>query len=359
MISERNKIEEYVNLIGNKDKKNYIFEIIDQLENGKDFIAYHGSCTDGSITAALLKYFEAEKIFIPLNYDVLKDKILRPFLIKQDWYAIVDLEPFNEKTLELFVDHHRSVIGSVINAKRIHFEVGSLGPSAAFVLYNSLVGLKSIPEYLKKLVDVSKVTDTASFAIDPPTELVSGVDLSFIDNFDRLCWFVQDATNIEDNFSLKMNNEIVTGLSKEGIIYLLSNKRIKAINKIREKRITAYEFIKSLEITTLMTIINTPDNAIKQYIALKLGKMGVKVIAFLSQKENVVTISLRQSKLNRPDEIEFFRLDLLAKLFSPTGGGGHAEAAGSISSSIEEAINVLKEWSREKKLDLSIVEYKK
>ena len=358
MTSEKNRIEEYVSLIGNKEKKNYIFEIIDQLENGQDFIAYHGSCTDGSITAALLKYFETDKIFIPLNYDVLKDKVLRPFLTKQDWYAIVDLEPFNEKTLELFVDHHRSVIGSIIKAKRIHFEVGNLGPSAAFVLYNSLVGINSIPEYLKQLVAVSKVTDTAAFAIDPPTELISAGNLSFIDDFDRLCWFVQDATNIEEIFSLKMNNEIVAGLSKEGIRYLVSNERIKATNKIRRKRIAANEFIKSLKITSLMTIINTPDNAIKQYIALKLGKMGAKVIAFLSQKDNVVTISLRQSKMNMHDEIEFFRLDLLAKLFSPTGGGGHAEAAGSISSSIEEAIKVLKEWAKEKKLNLSIVEYK-
>lgn len=350
-------IEEYILTITNSEKKNYILEIINQIENGSALIAYHGSCPDGSITAALLHYFEPDKTLIPLDYNILKDSVIRRYLIPQNWFAIVDLEPFNEYPLELFIDHHRSVIGQPINSKRIHFEVGELGPSAAFVLYNSLKALHSVPKHLQLLVEVSKVTDTASFAIDPPVEEVSKSDYDLLVNdFNKLCWFVQDATNIEEDYSLEKNNALTIGLSERGINFLFSDETIKKINKIRTKRLEAEKFIQSLNISSLMVVINVPDNSYKQFISLKLGKKGAKVIAFFSQKDDVVTISLRQSKLNTKAEIEFYRLDLLAKLFNESGGG-HAEASGSISPTLEYAIKIIKEWSKEKKLDYSINEY--
>ncbi len=357
MSSDKTIIEEYLLTITNQEKKNYLSEIIHQLELKNSFIAYHGSCTDGSITAALLYYFEPDKALIPLDYNLLKDSIIRDFLIKQNWFAIVDLEPFNEYTLELYVDHHRSVIGSPINAKRIHFEVGEFGQSAAYVLYNSLVGFHEIPFHLKKLVEVSKVTDTASFAIDPPVELISKSDYDRLDSdFDQLCWFVQDATNVEENYSLEKNNELVIGLSKEGIKYLFSKETINTVNKLREKRLLAEKFIQRLEIKPLMVIINSPDNAYKQYIALRLGKIGSKVIAFFSQKDEVVTISLRQSKRNTKEEIDYYRLDLLAKRFSESGGG-HSEASGSIAPTLDYALKIIREWSIEKNLDYLVHKY--
>ena len=353
MNSKLRDIENYIETISNKEKRDYAIEIIKEIEKGNQNIAYHGSCTDGSITAALFYSFEPEKTYIPLDYDILKDQTLRRFLVEQNWFAIVDLEPFNLNTLEIYIDHHRSVIGQTINARRIHFEVGQYGPSAAFVLYNAIQGIKTIPNKLKLLVDVSKVTDTASFAIDPPTELVSKDDLSFLKDFDKLCWFVQDATLIEENYSLKRNNDLVTGLANTGIDYLLSEQILKMINKQREKRILAEQFIRKLEISTLMVIINAPDNAYKQFISLRLGKIGAKVIVFLTQKEEIVTISSRQSKSNTKSEIEYYRLDLFAKKFNEAGGG-HAEASGSIAYSIDEALKVIKEWAKEKKLKYGI-----
>ena len=183
MIFNSKELQDYITKIPNKDKKQYVIDIIDKFSSDSEYIAYHGSCTDGSITAALMQFLEPDKQFIPLDYNVLKDKVIRQFLIKQNWFAILDLEPFNEKPLELFIDHHRSVIGSLINARRIHFEVGNLGPSAAFVLFNAFSGIYTIPDYLKQLVQVSKVTDTASFAIDPPSEIINKDDLSFLDDF--------------------------------------------------------------------------------------------------------------------------------------------------------------------------------
>ena len=358
MVYDSKELQDYITKIPNKDKKQYIIDIVNQLLPDSEYIAYHGSCTDGSITAALMQYLEPGKQFIPLDYNVLKDKIFRPFLRQQNWFAILDLEPFNENPLELFIDHHRSVIGILINARRIHFEVGSLGPSAAFVLYNAFSSIYEIPDYLKQLVQISKVTDTASFAIDPPTEKIDKNDNSFLDDFDRLCWFVQDATNIEDEYTLQKNNEIVRGLRESGITSLLTNERIKGANLQREKRTSANNFVLSLEIYPLMVIIDAPDNAYRQYIALKLGKIGAKVVVFLNQKENNVTISLRQSKSNSKSEIEFYRLDLFSKEFNETGGG-HSEAAGSISPSIEEALTVVEKWAKRKKLKYSVTKYRK
>ena len=324
--------------------------------SGKELVAYHASCPDGSITAALLRHYEPEKEFVPLDYNILKDKNLRNIICNQNWFAIVDLEPFNDKPMELYIDHHRSVIGKLIKANRIHFEVGKFGPSAAFVLYNSLIGTHEVPNYLKELVEISKITDTASFAIDPPTELVSKEEKWHLDDFDKLCWFVQDATNIEDSFTLQKNNEMVFGLEHKGTGYLLSDERIKSVNEQREKRLLGEKFISDLKVTDLMVIINVPDSTIKQFISLKLGKKGSKVIAFFSQKDNVVTISLRQSKSNTREEIEKFRLDLLAKRFNESGGG-HAEASGSISPSIDDAIKIANEWAKDKKLEISVTEY--
>lgn len=356
MNSRKANIEEYILTIPNMDKKNYILEIMNELDKKNENIAFHGSCTDGSITAALLYLYKPEKTYIPLDYNILKDAIIRKYLIKQNWFAIVDLEPFNKHPLELYIDHHRSVIGQTINSKRIHFEVGELGPSAAFVLYNSLIGTVSIPDYMKLLVDVSKVTDTASFRIDPPIEIVTKDNLSFLEDFDKLCWFVQDATNVEENYTLQKNNNLIMGLAKEGINFLLSNDMITNVNNQRSKRNLAQNFINNLTITPLMVIINTPDNSYKQFISLKLGKLGAKVIVFLNQKDDIITISLRQSKLNSKDEIEFYRLDLFAKKFNKSGGG-HAEASGSTSPSLDYAFGIVKKWAKEKKLKYSVNEY--
>lgn len=352
-------LKDYVLNLQNDDKKQYMLDILDKIFSEKDFIAYHGSCTDGSITAALMAFLEPTKTYIPLDYNVLKDKVLRPFLKDQNWFAILDLEPFNNKPLELYIDHHRSVIGTKINAKRIHFEVGKFGPSAAYVLYNAFSNINNIPAYLNQLVEVSRVTDTASFAIDPPIEIINKSDLSFLKDFDQLCWFIQDATNIEDDYSLEKNNELVFGMKEKGLESLLSAERIDCVNNQREKRRKANNFVDSLEILPLMVIVNAPDNTYRQYISLILGKRGAKVIVFLSQKqnENLVTISLRQSKLNTENEIEYYSLDLFAKQFNESGGG-HSEAAGSVSSSLEEALHVVKKWAKNKKLKYSVLEFR-
>ena len=64
----------------------------------------------------------------------------------------------------------------------------------------------------------------------------------------------------------------------------------------------------------------------------------------------------RQSKKNSSDEIANFRLDKLAKLFNQSGGG-HAEASGSASESLEKALGVITKWGSEKGLELTVNYY--
>ena len=109
----------------------------------------------------------------------------------------------------------------------------------------------------------------------------------------------------------------------------------------------------------MMVIVNSPSRTFQQTIALYLGKNGAKIIVFLNKKDKKsqkVSISLRQSKKNTPAEIEYLRLDLLAKKLN-SSGGGHAEAAGSATENLPEAFSILNDWAIQKQLDMEVINY--
>ena len=136
-------------------KKRYGLDVLDlcQIEGRK--VAFHSTCTDGIVSATIIKSIKNAEIFIPLDYWILKQEILRKYLSLINWYALVDLEPFNKKIIELFVDHHISSIGKPIQSKKVHMDIGKDGPSAAYVLLNTYSLLKEIPSHLKQLVNIS------------------------------------------------------------------------------------------------------------------------------------------------------------------------------------------------------------
>lgn len=349
------EIIKYIKTRVPKEKRQNYLDIIELTENKGRRVAYHGPCTDGAISAALLKHLNEGEVFIPLNYDILYDSTLRQYLRNLDWHAIIDLEPFNTNQIDLYVDHHRSVIGSPINARRIHFESGASGPSAAWVLYQSQY--EKFPFELQQLAEVSRITDTASYGISPPIENVNLNSIeSILEDFDQLCWFIQDGIFQDEEYSVASNNQMVEGLAIHGLKLLINQDTIDRINKLRENRKKTYEYADGLKITSLMILVNSQDKSFQQTLALYLGKRGgAKVIVFLNERENNVTISLRQSKNNSKEEIEKYRLDLLAKKLSPNGGG-HAEAAGSATATLSDALLVIDNWGKEKKLEKQIIE---
>ncbi len=232
-----------------------------------------------------------------------------------------------------------------------------MGPSAAWVLYQSIKENYSIPKEIVELVEVSRVTDTASFKIDPPIEHIQANHQipRYNNNFDQYCWFIQDATFFDNDYTIKANIELVDAFASDLKTVLTNKSTIDRVNTRRNQRKLAYDFAASISIVPLMVIINSPNKTFQQTLALILGQNGAKIICFLNEKEDLVTVSLRQSKKNTKAEIENYRLDLLAKKINPSGGG-HAEAAGSAIPDLNSGILIIREWANEKKLNMKLVD---
>ncbi|OLS20006.1 MAG: hypothetical protein HeimC3_42170 [Candidatus Heimdallarchaeota archaeon LC_3] len=357
-MNSSTNISEYISNIQNPEKKQYFSEIIDLLKKPGRKVAYHAFCTDGAISAALLKLVGEGDIFVPLDYSIINNKILGPWLSVQEWYAIVDLKPINTTfTAELYVDHHISGLGAKFNAKRIHFETGKTGPSGAFVLWKYMINKFKFPRYVKVLIEMSVITDTASYKTPAPITLFEKENYEFSDDqldskrFHKAIWDLQDALTFE-NKTVNPNNLCVDLLAKGGLEILLENEIIiKRINKHRSDRMLTLEFAKTLTATELTTIINPKTRNVQDFLVHYLTNNGAKVVVILKEDpfDKTCSISLRQSKLNQKSEKDKYRLDTFAKLFTG-GGGGHIEAAGSHSNSLKEAIEIIETWSKEKEL---------
>jgi hypothetical protein len=237
MIS-KDLVNEYISTLKNPEKKQYAKEVMEQLEEPGRKVAYHAFCTDGVISASLLKVAGEGDIFIPLDYSLINDETIGPYLSSFEWYAIVDLKPFNTSyTADLYVDHHISALGEKFNAKRIHFETGETGPSAAYVLWKYLKNKMEIPSFLTTLVEMSKITDTASYKHPGPITPYEKQDYEFnndqysSEKFHDVIWDLQDALTFVQK-TLNPNNSCLELLSKSGLATLFENDLIvKRLNR--------------------------------------------------------------------------------------------------------------------------------
>ncbi|MFW9930768.1 MAG: hypothetical protein ACFFD1_15375 [Candidatus Thorarchaeota archaeon] len=352
-----NTVLDYINTIKNPEKRKYALEVMELLKLPGRHVAYHAFCTDGAICAALLKWANEGDVFVPIDYFLIYDKKIGLYLSEYEWYAIVDLEPFNlNYQVDLYVDHHITVVGKKINAKRIHFETGTTGPSAASVLYRYLANKLEIPFYLTILAEMSKITDTASYKIPPLTVYYDSKNVEITkdeidsEKFHQLIWDLQDALTLI-NKTATPNNICVNLLSENGLASLLAQEDIiNRINIHRQERIKALDFAKSLNPAPLTIIINSQTRNIQDILVHYFTNKGAKIIASLKEDpfDKSCSLSLRQSKHNSLEEKELYRLDVLAQRFS--GGGGHIEASGASSPNKEEALKILIEWAKEKGL---------
>ncbi|MHA2277883.1 MAG: hypothetical protein ACXAC2_19040, partial [Candidatus Kariarchaeaceae archaeon] len=101
----------------------YAKELLTHLEtsinNQQPLYAVHGFCTDGGTAGAMIKHAIPESSIVPLDYGILKNDPWKALLVNLEWKGIVDLEPFNTKTIDWYVDHHLSTVGKAINANQI------------------------------------------------------------------------------------------------------------------------------------------------------------------------------------------------------------------------------------------------
>jgi oligoribonuclease NrnB/cAMP/cGMP phosphodiesterase (DHH superfamily) len=261
----------------------------------------------------------------------------------------------------LYVDHHISALEDKFNAKRIHFETGETGPSAAFVLWKYLKNKMEIPGYITTLVEMSKITDTASYKSPAPTTQFEKQDYNITtdqidsEKFHNIIWDLQDALTFETK-TLKPNNLCLELLSTNGLITLLENEEvIKRINIHRTDRRRTLEYAESLTPTELTAIINPRTRNIQDILVKWLSDHGTKIVVVLKEDlfDKTCSVSLRQSKKNTREEKDRLRLDMFAKMFSESGGG-HIEAAGSHIDSLVKGLEVVKSWGKEKNLEVSI-----
>ncbi len=327
-------------------KEKYKKRVLELLKESEKKVAYHFNCPDGIISAALVKHlFPNEKlIFIPLDYAFFKDETMIRDLANSNWFAIVDLEPFNHHPAEYFVDHHISNADKKFNANNVSFVAGA--PSAAFLIEKLFFA--KLPEYLKELVKISTVTDTASYKIPAPLDVQENPSEM---SWDEKIWFLQDVC--KSTFTIKEHDELLEFLSSEGWNGLWKNHLIEKVRRLRNKRKISKEIAQKIIISDFVVLIDEPLHYNLAYIASDLQKRGAIGAGYITVYPSEVKVSLRLSKSLSPEQVDKYRVDLLANTMS---GGGHKPASGAEMNSLEEALEKIKSWGRKKGIEVNIVD---
>ncbi|MHA1984872.1 MAG: DHHA1 domain-containing protein [Candidatus Hodarchaeales archaeon] len=348
------EVRNFLNSITDK-KKSFGFDVIDlcQMEGKK--VAFHSTCTDGIISAAVLKSTLEEAIFIPLDYWILKQVPTRNYLSNVKWHAILDLEPFNKDVTELYVDHHMSTINKIILSKKIHFETGLNGVSAANVLLRSIFDKHEVPDILFNIVEISKITDTANFDIKAP--VTSIVQNNVKNDFNEQVWYLEDACKSCEN--VQQNLELVELLSEKGLNGIFQNKVIHRVNYHRKKRKYYQNYGKKLESNDVVILINPPDTVAQDTIIhTLLEKPKTKVTFSLIETQSGTKISMRKSKRFEKSNPGLANKILLNKFAESMEGGGHPAAAGAKSNNLQEAVEKITHWVKKFSFNINIVNIK-
>ncbi|UJG42195.1 MAG: hypothetical protein K9W46_07215 [Candidatus Heimdallarchaeum endolithica] len=337
-----------------KQRKEYRNKVLSELKKKKTMkVAYHYNCCDGIVSGAIVKkLFEKNQklVYLPIDYSLLNNPNLREKFEKANWFAIVDLEPFNLNEMELYVDHHISAVGKLINARKIFFEAGGL--STSYLLSKNYSSV--LPDYMIELAKMTEITDTASYSIPPPIELESSLD-DF--NEDTKIWFLEDACKTA--FTLEDHAILTDILSKKGWIGLwdFNDPNVEFIHKkisnLRYGRKKAHDVSQEIEIADFVILIDRPSHYNITYIAHEVMYRGAKGTAYLTEYPDITRISLRLSKKLTDEQIDFLRVDKLAKTMN---GGGHKPASGAQLESTDEAVKRISSWAKKMKLSVNIVD---
>ncbi|NPD89129.1 MAG: hypothetical protein HGN29_10420 [Asgard group archaeon] len=327
-------------------KEKYREEILQLSSKTQQKVAYHFNCPDGIISAVLIRFLFSDKelVFIPLDYALFKEREIIDKIADANWFAIVDLEPFHSNTAEYFFDHHISNIGKIIKSNNIYFVAGA--PSTAYLIEK--IFSDSLPEHLKELVRISKITDTASYEIPPP--------LGLLDNFSKLSWdekiwFIEDIC--KSTFTIQEHDELIEILAFEGLEGLWKPELAHRVKNLRQSRKSSMEIAKEIEITDFVVIIDNPLHYNLTFVAREVQKRGAMGAAYITVYPTEVKISLRLNKKLSEEQKEKYRVDLLAQSMD---GGGHKPAAGAETDNLEIVVEKIDSWARKKGLAISFVD---
>ena len=338
------KLEEAI-----KQEEEYRENVLRLLQDSSQKVAYHFNCPDGIISASIVSFiFSSMKLtFVPIDYPLLKDKVVKDNLDKTNWFAIVDLSPFNVKEIEFFFDHHISNTGHEIKAKKHVFDPQA--PSAASLIAKFFS--ETLPDYLKELADITEITDTASYNTPPPLELKKNLK-EF--TWDEKIWFIEDVC--KSTYTIKEHNQLIKILKEKGLQGLWVDNIIERVRVLRQSRKEAVDIAEEIQIKDFTIIIDYPHRYNTAFIAGEIMKRGSKGAAYISVYPDNVKVSLRLSKLLKSEDVEKYRVDLLAEQME---GGGHKGAAGAELENLEQVMGKINSWTVELKLETVIVDLRK
>lgn len=330
-------------------KEKYREEILQLSTKPQQKVAYHFNCPDGLISAALIRYLFSDKelVFIPLDYALFKEREIIDKIADVNWFAIVDLEPFHSSTSEYFFDHHISNIGKIVKSNSIYFVAGA--PSTAYLI--ETIFSDSLPEHLKELVKISKITDTASYEIPAPLELQD--DFSNL-SWDEKIWYIEDLC--KTTFTIQEHDELVEILAFEGLKGLWKPELANRVRNIRQSRKSSMEIAKEIEISDFVVIVDNPLHYNIAFVAREIQKRGAMGAAYITVYPTEVKISLRLNKKLTDEQKEKYRVDLLAQSMD---GGGHKPAAGAETDNLEIVVEKIESWCEMKGLAISFVDLRK
>lgn len=330
-------------------KEEYQSDIFARLIEKSPKVAYHFNCTDGTCSAAIIRALHPNKelLFLPIDHPLFNDTQIGPLMKEIEWFAILDLPPFSNKKIGIYVDHHISVAGQPMRADTIHFVAGA--PSATNLLY--LTYQEKLPVYLKEVAEITKITDTASYKIAAPMELkTEWEDYSW----DEKVWFLEDACKTA--YRVEEHDELIQILATEGINGLWKKTVLDRIIDLREYRKGSWVKANEIEIEEFIILIDDPLSYNLPFIAHELMHKGAIGTSYLTVYPENVKISFRLNKKLSENEIERYRTDILAKKM---GGGGHKPASGAQAHSLEYALEMIQEWAKNMGFKTKIVDLRK
>jgi oligoribonuclease NrnB/cAMP/cGMP phosphodiesterase (DHH superfamily) len=332
-----------------RKKKKYGTEVLKRTLSNKNKVAYHFNCPDGLVSAALFRYLFADKnlVFIPIDYPLFKEDKISQVLIDANWFAILDLSPFNSNKIDYFFDHHISNEGKEIKAKVSMFD--SKSPSGA-TLIAEYFGDK-LPDFMVELSEITKITDTASYSTPAPMEIKD--DLSEYD-WDERVWLLEDVC--KSTFTITEHDLVIEALASKGLDGLWEKDVLDRVRKLRNSRKESFNIAQDIVITDFIILIDDPLHYNTAAIASELQKRGVKGVAYLTVYPEDVKISLRLNRAMPIKDVEKYRVDLLANTMS---GGGHKGASGAEMENLDETLEIIKTWTNEVNLNMKIVDLRK
>ncbi|MCK5410115.1 MAG: hypothetical protein KAJ30_07605, partial [Candidatus Heimdallarchaeota archaeon] len=125
------------------------------------------------------------------------------------------------------------------------------------------------------------------------------------------------------------------------------------VRKLRMSRKRAFDIAQRIEKTDFVIIIDRPVHYNLSFIAGEAMKNGAIGVAYITEYPNDVKISFRLSKALSTEEIDKFRVDLLAQSMS---GGGHKPASGAETETLEEALTKIENWAKNLNFEMEIID---